>query len=77
MAQRWMQAKKLIARKHGAAKSGAGRATGPVKEDINIGWVDAHTPGTPRKLNCKGVVFKAKADRPKPWTYSGSDPYTC
>ena len=37
MAQRWMQAKMQIGKKHGFTKSGAGRATGSVADDRKLG----------------------------------------
>lgn len=48
MAQRWMQAKKQLAKKHGVTISGCNRAMGGCMDDRMIGHIDTRVPGTPK-----------------------------
>jgi hypothetical protein len=93
MAQRWMQAKDMLARKHGVARSGASRPMGdvmddrlprvyaepkpaPIKRDVVVyGRHVATVSAIKRKVN--GTVVVLKSDRPKAWTYTGADAFTC
>lgn len=71
MAQRWAQQKMIMARKHGSSVSGAGRATGDVWEDRNIGRVDTRVPGE-IKPKIRNVVLKPKHERQpyrSPWAF--------
>ena len=50
MAQRWMQAKDMLAKKHGRATSGASRPMGDVMDD-RLGRVYAEPKPAPKKRN--------------------------
>ena len=62
MAQRWMQSKLALARTHGLARSGAGRAMGDVWEDRMIGRVDLSVKGEITK-QVRNVILKTTAER--------------
>lgn len=72
--QRWMQAKEQQARKHGRTISGAGRAIGDVWDDRPLRDGIDRSP-KPRKPKVARVPCM-KADKPKPWRYTGADPYS-
>jgi hypothetical protein len=74
MAQRWMQAKDQLAKKHGKTASGCTRPMGDVMDDRLIGRTYAE-PKAPPKRQRRNVVLKA--NRPKAWAYTGADPYAC
>lgn len=94
MAQRWLQAKEMLAKKNGRVKSGASSALGDVRDDriMSYGKIKpAPAPMlrprdvleqrvvnvSPVKRKMQGTVVVLKAVRPKAWSYTGSDPYTC
>ena len=63
--QRWMAAKMQLAKTHGTARSGAGRAFGDVWDDRPVERVEVKVhPIKPRKPN---VVLKHASDRPVSW----------
>lgn len=64
MAQRWMQAKMMLAAKHGRTISKAGQM-GDVREDRPIGYVDPTLPPVTKNSKAKDVCRKAK--RPLAW----------
>lgn len=64
MAQRWMQAKLQLARKHGVTISGCNRAMGGCLDDRPIGFVDQRVPGTPKKIERRP---EPKTVRPMKW----------
>lgn len=47
MAQRWVEAKMILGRKHGFARSGANRAMGGVWDDKMVGRIDSRVKGKP------------------------------
>lgn len=47
MAQRWVEAKMILGRKHGFARSGANRAMGGVWDDKAVGYIDSRVKGKP------------------------------
>ena len=64
--QRWMEAKMQRARRHGAVKSGAGRAMGYVSEDrvIRRGTAEPFQPISDHKPD---VIRLPKGKRPTAW----------
>ena len=64
MAQRWMQSKEQLARKHGRTVSGCDRAMGGVMDDRPIGFVES--PIKPKSKH-KPAMPPQKADKPKVW----------
>ena len=69
MAQRWMQAKLILARRHGVTRSGCNRATGGVWDDIKIGYRDETVPGVhdAKEHRERQALICRKAVRPMAW----------
>jgi hypothetical protein len=75
MAQRWLQAKEMLARKHGVARSGANRPMGDVMDDYLPRFYTEPKPASTKRKN--GTATVLKSNRPKAWTYTGADAFTC
>lgn len=69
MAQRWMQAKMVTARKNGITISGCNRAMGGVMDDRPLGPTKEAVMFKPiaKRKDAPMVVRLAPCDRPKAW----------